>query len=198
VGFGATPRGLSILDTPRCVFLASIMTDVSSHKVGCSCWACHSSVMGGFIDSLSSQTSSGEWQVFTTITFRTSDYPWARGFPTCGSGRPKADFAHHLFDRLIEHLERELDTRVDYVVADQLGERLGRLHQHAILAAPGLAEYSRKEMWQWLDERAGYSRILPFEQGAAYYIARYIGRDVNRCDWDLRIGDRPPVDSIRT
>jgi hypothetical protein len=166
----------------------------AKHDQGCRCWCCLSHQMGRYIDSLGSQTSSGQWQVFGTITYRTPSYPWRRGFPTGGSGRPKAEFAHHLFDRLIAYLEAELGSGVDYVVADQLGERLGRLHQHAILAGQGLAEFPRTQIWEWLQERAGWSRILPFEQGAAYYISRYIGRDVYRCEWDLHIGDRKLVD----
>jgi len=166
------------------------MDEVLIHKEGCGCWRCLSGHMGRYIDSLGSQTGPGEWQVFATITFRTSTYPWQRGFPTGGTGRPKADFAHHLFDRLVAHLEDEVGSRVDFVVADQLGDREGRLHQHAILAAPGLAEYSRTSIWEWLKEKAGWSRVLPFEQGAAFYISRYIGRDMNRCEWNLRIGDR--------
>ena len=166
------------------------MTEVSKHEEGCGCWRCLSYHMGRFIDSLGSQTDSGEWQVFATITYKTPSYPWCRGFPTGGFGRPKADFAHHLFARLIAHLEAEVGFRVDYVAADQLGGRFGRLHQHAILSAQGLAEYSRTDIWEWLKERAGWSRVLPFEQGAAFYISRYIGRDFNRCEWDLRIGER--------
>ena len=107
------------------------------------------------------------------------------------AGRPKADFAHHLFDRFISHLESELLSRVDYVVADQLGSINGRFHQHAILSAHGLDRYPRTEIWSWLKERAGWSRILPFEQGAAFYISRYIGRDANRCDWYPRVGEEP-------
>jgi len=170
------------------------MTENSKHGEGCSCWRCLSYHMGRFIDSMGCQTDSGEWQVFATITYKTKNYPWCRGFPTGGSGRPKAEFAHHLFDRLIVHLESELRSRVDYVVADQFGDRLGRLHQHAILAAQGLAEYSRKQIWEWLKEHAGWSRVLPFEHGAAFYISRYIGRDMNRCEWNLRIGDRQLCD----
>jgi hypothetical protein len=90
---------------------------------------------------------------------------------------------------LTRHLEHELAARVDYVVADQLGSINGRFHQHAILAADGLDSYPRRDIWEWLKKRAGWSRILPFEQGAAYYISRYIGRDANRCDWFLRIGE---------
>ena len=105
------------------------------------------------------------------------------------AGRPKADFAHHLFARLVVHLESELRARVDYVVADQLGSINGRFHQHAILAGHDLDKYPRTEIWRWLKERAGWSRILPFRQGAAFYISRYIGRDANRCDWFPRIGE---------
>ena len=57
--------------------------------------------------------------------------------------------------------------------------------------AVGLDAYPRTEIWKWLKERAGWSRILPFEQGAAYYISRYIGRDANRCDWYPRVGEEP-------
>ena len=168
------------------------MTEIWEHVEGCSCWQCLSHHMGKYIDSLGARTGSGGWDVFATITFKTPSYPWQRGFPTGGSGRPKPEFAHHLFDRLVACLESEIESPVDYVVADQLGERGGRLHQHAILAGKGLGEYPRKDMWEWLQERAGWSRILPFEQGAAYYISRYIGRDVNRCEWDLRIGKQKP------
>jgi hypothetical protein len=94
-----------------------------------------------------------------------------------------------LFDRLVSHLESQLLSRVDYVVADQLGSINGRFHQHAILAALHLETYPRTRIWAWLRERAGWSRILPFEQGAAFYISRYIGRDANRCDWDLHIAN---------
>jgi hypothetical protein len=160
------------------------------HERGCRCWKCQADHLGRWVDAIGSQTGPGRWQVFGTITFSTKSYPWCRGFPVL-PGRPKADFAHHLFDRFVSHLESELGSRVDYVVADQLGSINGRFHQHAILAAPGLDTYPRTEIWQWLKERAGWSRILPFERGAAYYISRYIGRDANRCEWFPRIGEEP-------
>jgi hypothetical protein len=153
--------------------------------------------MGRWIDSLGAETGPDRWQVFATITYATSLPPWCRGFPLV-AGKPKPDFAHHLFDRLTLHLEAELHSRVDYVVADQFGSINGRFHQHAILAALGLDDFPRKEIWKWLKNRAGWSRILPFKQGAAFYISRYIGRDANRCEWSLRIGEerlsieRPP------
>jgi hypothetical protein len=190
-GSGRSPEVFPILDTPICAFLEEeIMDEILIHEDGCQCWGCLSNDLGRYIDFLGKETGPGEWQVFATITFRTPTYPWQRGFPTGGSGRPKPEFAHHLFDRLILHLESEVGSRLDYVVADQLGEKGGRLHQHAILAAPGLGEYSRTSIWAWLNQKAGWNRILPFEQGAAFYISRYIGRDINRCEWDLRIGDR--------
>jgi len=174
------------------------MTNVSTgHTNGCSCWRCFAAQLGQWIDALGAQTLSGRWQVFATITYATRSYPWCRGFPTL-AGRPKADFAHHLFDRFIAHLAGELGARVDYVVADQLGSINGRFHQHAILSAPGLNAYSRTELWRWLKERAGWSRILPFEHGAAYYISRYIGKDANRCEWFPQVGEQqtPPLLSV--
>ena len=158
------------------------------HASGCRCWKCYATAMGRWTDSLGAETGPGRWQVFATVTYATKLPPWCKGFPLV-AGKPKPDFAHHLFDRLILHLESELGSRVDYVVADQFGSINGRFHQHAILAAPGLEKYPRKEIWKWLKERAGWSRILPFKQGAAFYISRYIGRDANRCEWDPRIGE---------
>jgi hypothetical protein len=162
-----------------------------THSESCSGSKQYADQLGRWIDHLGSETAPGRWQVFATITYSTKSYPWCRGFPVM-PGRPKADFAHHLFDRLIAHLDSELGSRVDYVVADQLGSINGRFHQHAILAAPGLDAYPRTEIWKWLNVRAGWSRILPFEQGAAYYISRYIGRDANRCDWYPRVGAQEP------
>jgi hypothetical protein len=162
------------------------------HVGGCRCWKCYADLMGRWIDTLGAKTGPGRWQIFSTITYATREYPWCRGFPIL-AGRPKADFAHHLFDRLVVHLESEIGSHLDYVVADQLGSINGRFHQHAILGAVGLDTYPRTEIWKWLKERAGWSRILPFEQGAAYYISRYIGRDANRCEWFPRIGEEQPA-----
>jgi hypothetical protein len=162
------------------------------HAGGCRCWKCYADLMGRWVDGLGATTAPGRWQVFGTITYATREFPWCRGFPIL-AGRPKADFAHHLFERLVVHLESEIGSQVDYVVADQLGSINGRFHQHAILAGIGLDTYPRTEIWKWLKERAGWSRILPFEQGAAYYISRYIGRDANRCEWFPRIGEEQPA-----
>jgi hypothetical protein len=159
------------------------------HDAGCGCWKCLAQVLGAWVDVQAPRTEPGRWQVFGTTTFRTPDYPWKKGFPML-SPRPSPLFGSHLFSSMVDHLEHELSARVDYVVADQLGALGGRFHQHWILAAEGLGDYPRKAIWKWLWDRAGWNRVLPFEHGAAYYIGRYIGRDVTRCEWDLRIGDR--------
>ena|SRR5437867_4025771 len=91
------------------------------HEAGCSCHKCFANAMGSWIDELGARTSPGQFQVFGTTTFRTPTYPWQRGFPTGGAGRPSPDYAHHLFGRLVSHLERELGSTPDYVVADQYG-----------------------------------------------------------------------------
>ncbi len=168
------------------------------HEAGCSCHKCFANAMGSWIDELGARTSPGQFQVFGTTTFRTPTYPWQRGFPTGGAGRPSPDYAHHLFGRLVSHLERELGSTPDYVVADQYGALGGRFHQHWILAGNGLDAYPRREIWEWLKQRAGWSRVVPFERGAAYYISRYIGRDAQACDWQVRIGpelssQQPPL-----
>ena len=112
-----------------------------------------------------------------------------------GSYKPSPHFVHRTFQQLIAFLEKRLRFPVDYVVADQLGALNGRLHQHYILAAPGLAEFPRNQIWNHLHEHAGFNRILPFEQGAAYYVGRYIGKEVAACEWDLRLSSRAPIAS---
>lgn len=162
---------------------------MNAHDELCGCAKCYASALGGWIDQLGRGTSGGCWQIFGTLTYATRSYPWKQGFPQTGSGRPHPDFAHNLFNGLVAHLESEVGRQIDYVVADQFGRVGGRFHQHCLLAAEGLAEYSRRNIWQWLKERAGWSRILPFEHGAAHYISRYIGRDANECEWIFRVGD---------
>jgi hypothetical protein len=160
------------------------------HKVSCVCWRCIARVHGDWLDKLGELTKSGEWQNFATITYATHWYPWARGFPTSGTGKPNAEFASHFFAFFISHVEAQLGTRLDYVVADQYGRMRGRFHQHCLLAGEGLDDYPRRELEEWLRRRAGYSRILPFEHGAAYYVSRYIGRGIQHANWDLRIGNQ--------
>ena len=40
-----------------------------------------------------------------------------------------------------------------------------------------LGHISTNRVWKWLKQRAGWSRVVPFERGAAVLHLRYIGRD---------------------
>ena len=134
------------------------------------------------------------WILFLTLTFRTMAYPWKRGFPGSGSGKPSPEFAHHVFAALIMYLEREIGEAIDFVVADQLGSLNGRFHQHALLAGKGLDEYPRHKIAGWLNRRAGFARVLPFQKPAAYYLARYIGSGITETEWGLRIGEEKAIE----
>jgi hypothetical protein len=163
------------------------------HRASCSCWLCYTDRMGGFINDLGRRTAARRWLWFLTLTFRTPDLPWARGFPIEHS-KPHPDFVHHFFSRLIQWIEREVHAPVEYFVVDQFGEVGGRLHQHCGLSWPGLFEYSWKPMWEMVYKNAGWNRILPWKTDAGYYIGRYIGRDARRSHWDFRVG----ADPVRT
>ncbi len=97
--------------------------------------------------------------------------------------------------------------RVEYFVAEQSGEIGGRRHQHFALTSPRLVLAAEElsamrradprttrlpEMLKpfalMLVEKAGFNRILPSEDDAAFYIGRYIGRDAGHSHWDFRVG----------
>jgi len=147
------------------------------------------SPLGDWLDQLGRTTEIGKWQVFGTITFATPEHPWRRGFPVT-SYRPHPDFAHRLFNKFITHLEGRIHQRVDYVVADQLGSKNGRFHQHYLLSAKNLCRYPRKAIWQWFYSRAGFNRVLPFKNGASQYIARFVGDGVGDCEWNVSVGPK--------
>jgi hypothetical protein len=157
------------------------------HRAPCRCWLCFSDRMGLFIDQLGKRTAARRWSWFLTLTFRTSNYPWIRGFPV-EQPQPSPDFVHHFFNWMIHWIEGQVHTRVEYFVVDQFGETGGRLHLHCGLSWPGLFDYRWKDLQNMLWERAGFNRILPWEANAGYYIGRYIGRDARSCHWDFRVG----------
>jgi hypothetical protein len=177
------------------------------HRSSCACWLCYADRMGEFIDRLGQRTAARHWLWFVTVTFRTPDFPWARGFPMAQS-KPSPDFVHKFFSTedkqrpgMIEWIEREVHARVEYFTADQFGESGGRLHLHFGLSWPGIFEYRWKDLQEmlWkgtgkkgiLKKGAGFNRILPWKMDAGFYIGRYIGRDADRCDWDFRVGVQP-------
>jgi len=143
---------------------------------------------GDWFDHLGGETEAGEWQVFQTISYRTKPNPWQRGFPNAGDGKPSAEFGHHCFQTFVARLEAQLGERLDFIVGNQFGQLHGRFHQHALLAAIGLDRYPRPQLESWLRKKAGWSRALPFEHGAAYYLARYIGRNLESAEWTVRVG----------
>lgn len=170
------------------------------HRASCTCWLCFADRTGNFIDKLGQRTAAGRWLWFLTLTFRTPDFPWARGFPV-EQPKPNADFVRHFFALMIAWLQRQIHARVEYFVAHQFGEINGRLHLHCGLSWPGLFEYRWRDLQSMLWDRGGFNRILPWEMDAGYYIGRYIGRDAGRSDWDFRVGSevvRTPVAVGRT
>ena len=159
------------------------------HPLECSCKRCCTQVLGAWFDEVGRKTESGGWDCFVTITYRTPWHPWRSGFPLSVSSRPSPEFGIHLFESFVGQIEAGLGARVEYVVVDQYGKLNGRFHQHALLAAPGLEHYPRHEMEAWLIGNAGYSRVLPFKRGAAYYLARFAGCDLQAADWKVRLGE---------
>jgi hypothetical protein len=151
--------------------------------------------MGQMIDRQGQLTEARRWLWFVTISFRTPHYPWAAGFPL-EEPKPSEDFANHFFLQMIRWIERQVHARVEFFLAHQLGSLNGRLHLHTGLSWPGLFEYRWKPLQEFIWDRAGFCRILPWKEGAAFYLSRYIGRSVSDCHWDFRIGHdsfRPPM-----
>ncbi len=169
-----------------------------NHKPECRCWRCAARVLGNWLDRLGETTEAKHWNLFVTLTYSTPTYPWKRGFPALGHARPTADFGHRFFAFFISYLESRVGSDLDFVVADQYGDVNGRFHQHALLAGKGVECYPRRAIQQWLRCHAGFARVLPFEHGAAHYVARYIGRDVRHTEWDFRIGNEESARPYRS
>jgi hypothetical protein len=164
------------------------------HRACCTCRLCYTDRMGEFIDDLGRRTAVGRWLWFVTLTFRTPHFPWMRGFPI-EQPQPSPDFVHHFFAYMTKWIESQVQSRVEYFVADQFGEIGGRIHLHCGLSGPGLSEYRWKPLQEMLSKKAGYNRILPWEMDAGYYIGRYIGRDAEKCNWDWNVGTKTLPDS---
>lgn len=163
------------------------------HRAHCACLLCLCDRMGQMVDKLGRRTFAGRWLWFITVTFRTADHRWQRGYPLL-QFRPDEVFVNHFFDRAIAHLERETHGPIEYFLAHQFGSQNGRLHLHCGVSWPDtLFEWQWKDFQAWVWEKAGFVRILPWRQDAAFYLSRYIGRSVGDCHWDFRVGpDRLP------
>lgn len=162
------------------------------HKAYCACSMCLCDRMGQMVDKLGGRTFAGRWLWFITMTFKTPDHRWQRGFPLL-QFRPDETFVNHFFERTVHRLERETGGPVEYFLAHQFGSQNGRLHLHCGVSWPNtLFEWRWKEFQKWAWEKAGFIRILPWEKEAAFYLSRYIGRSVGDCHWDFRVGSEKP------
>jgi hypothetical protein len=144
------------------------------HRLGCQCWWCTAQALGTWFDDLAAETELGVWLWFLTITY---------------AEKPSAGFGGYCFEAFISQLSSQLGARVDYVLSDQYGRLNDRYHQHALLSARGLRSYPRSELEAWFRRKAGWCRALPFRNGAAYYLANYIGRHLETADWQLQVGN---------
>jgi hypothetical protein len=161
----------------------------TGHDDLCACWRCVALLLGRWLDELGARTATGFWTWFITITFGTAACPWIRGYRRLGS-KPSPEFASSFFNFFIAYLEEASGGRVDFAAAHQLGSANGRLHLRELVSAERLSAETSRDVEAWLAKRAGFSRVLPYERGAAYYLARYVGRRTRDCEWDVRVVDQ--------
>jgi hypothetical protein len=57
---------------------------------------------------------------------------------------------------------------------------------------------SRKRLERWLCVNAGYSRVLPVERGAAYYLARFGTGALRDAEWKVKVSSRPLFSTLQT
>ena len=133
------------------------------------------------------------WDHWLTLTFA-PPRPSHLGGPVClGLARPGAerpgpppDYAHREFSRFVRRVERQASEPVWWFRGDELGERLGRLHLHALVGGTGgLLETSLGRQW-----RAGFSLVKPYDPalGAAHYLTKYATKGL--ADYDVSGGWR--------
>jgi len=118
------------------------------------------------------------WDHWVTLTFAPHHprdlYSAVRVGPArLGAERPgpPPDYAHRQFRYWVQRLECRGGQPVWWFRGDELGERLGRLHFHALLGGTGgLLEASLREEW-----RAGFSVVKRYDPalGATHYITKY-------------------------
>jgi hypothetical protein len=79
-----------------------------------------------------------------------------------------------MLGRFLRDMEVAAGVPIHWFRADEYGARLGRFHMHLLI---GNVAHLRRLYWmdEW-NRRAGYARILPFDdrKGAAFYVAKYI------------------------
>lgn len=125
------------------------------------------------------------WTHWGTFTFR-PHIPRSRpGLApprfTPSQAGPPVDFAHREWLRYVRRLERSLHRRIWWFRGDEFGERLGRLHFHALIG--GAMDYPSEVLAEFWG--AGFSSIVRYdpERGAAYYVTKYVVKGL--ADWDV-------------
>ncbi len=129
-----------------------------------------------------------DWDHWVTLTFAPPRLPQLRGGVRPGPGRPRPprpgpppDYAHRQFRYWVRRLGVLGGAPVWWFRGDELGERLGRLHLHALLGGTGrLATQSLGREW-----RAGFSLVKPYDPalGAAHYLTKYATKGL--ADYDV-------------
>ncbi len=133
------------------------------------------------------------WDHWVTLTFAPPCPPQLGGPVRLGPARPGAerpgpppDYAHREFGRFVRRVERRAREPVWWFRGDELGERLGRLHLHALLGGTGgLLETSLGREW-----RVGFSLVKRYDPalGAAHYVRKYATKGL--ADYDVSGGWR--------
>ncbi len=129
--------------------------------------------------------SEFEWSHWTTLTFRPYERPESPGLGPTRPLRlrpgPPPDFARRAFAGFIRHLEQQAHQPLAWFRGDELGERLGRLHLHALVdGTAGLLPATLAATWP-----CGFTRIEVYDPklGAAHYLTKYAVKTL--ADYDL-------------
>ena len=132
-----------------------------------------------------------DWDHWLTLTFAPPRPAHLGGRVPLGPARPRParpgpppDYAHREFARFVRRLEDCSTEPVWWFRGDELGERLGRLHLHALLGGTGsLLAASLASRW-----RAGWSVVKCYDRalGAAHYLTKYATKGL--ADYDVSGG----------
>jgi hypothetical protein len=108
------------------------------------------------------------WDWFVNLTFR-DEVPTFR--------------AYRIVGRFLRDLEANAGVPIHWFRSDEYGARFGKFHMHLLV---GNVAHPRRLYWmdEW-NRRAGYARILPFDdkRGAVFYVAKYITKQGG--DWEM-------------
>ncbi len=130
------------------------------------------------------------WAHFLTLTFRPprsrtdsgEPKPWGRYTPRENPSQPVSlPYALRQWTSFLHRLELDSRARLFWFYGVEYGERLGRLHLHALTGnTERIPPMVMQQHWQ-----AGWCRPLVYDprQGAAGYVAKYVTKDL--ADWDI-------------